>query len=326
MREIELDMRAPIAPFADGVLIIAIAEEIEQEEIGGDIDIDRKFELEEAFINAHTLPFDLTVKGGKFRNAFGQNNRLHTHDLPQVTRPLVNQAFFSGEGLSTVGASVSWLVPNPFDQYIELMAEVVNADGGEESPILGGPNAENPAVLAHVKWFADVGETSWFELGGTYLYSRTSDDVDFDGNVFGIDATFQWRDPEAPDFRSLLLQSELFWASNDVDPEEPGEDPFRNDSFGFYAFGQYQFDQNWYAGVRFDYTEYPNSELRGPDDEDWAITPYISWYITEFLRLRFQYEHRELRIDGDWEEQDNFYLQLTFSIGSHPSHPYWVNR
>ena len=50
---------------ADGVLVIAIAEEIEQEEIGGAIDIDRKFEMEEAFINAHTLPFDLTIKGGK---------------------------------------------------------------------------------------------------------------------------------------------------------------------------------------------------------------------------------------------------------------------
>ena len=101
---------------------------------------------------------------------------------------------------------------------------------------------------------------------------------------------------------------------------------FNNNSLGMYAFAQYQFDLSWYGGVRYDYTEFPNSDLRGPDDEDWAISPYISWYITEYLRLRFEYQHLERDISGSDDEEEIFFLQLTAAFGSHPPHPYWVNR
>ena len=322
LREVELDFRAAIAPIADGVLIVAFGEEIEDGDEG--IEVETHIAIEEGYIDFHTLPFDLAAKGGKFRNAFGRNNLLHTHDLPQVTRPLAVAAFFGHEGLATVGGSVSWLVPNPWDQYIELVGQVVNADGGEESPILGGPNADNPAAVAHLKWFTDLTDTSSLEIGGSYLFGRTHEDSDFDANLFGVDVTYQDRDPESPDTRSLMFQTELFWASNDVDDEDTG--PFRNRSFGMYAFGQAQFAQNWYTGVRVDYTEFPNSESRSRNDQDWAVSPYVSWYLTEFLRLRFEYQHREFEVDGDWDSEDNFLFNIMFSIGSHPPHPYWVNR
>ncbi|MCH8852083.1 MAG: hypothetical protein IID41_05460 [Planctomycetes bacterium] len=322
LREAELDFRAAVTPWSDGVLILAIGEEIEETADG--IEIDTVFELEEGYINFHTLPFDLTFKAGKFRNAFGRNNLLHTHALPQVTRPLAVRSFLGPEGLATVGGSLSWLVPNPWDKYIELTAEVVNANGGEESPILAGPNADNPAFIGHLKFFDDVGDTGSIELGGSYLYARTSDDDDFDANVFGLDATYQWLDPEAPDFRSLLLHSEFFWAQNDIQDSAFGT--FRNNSFGYYAFGQYQFDKNWYAGVRFDYTEFPNVDVRGPEDSDWAVSPYLTWYLSEFLRFRLEYQHREFDLGGAWDDEDNLLFGLTFSIGADPPHPYWVNR
>jgi hypothetical protein len=324
LREAELDIRDAITPFADGVLILAIHEEIEEED--GGIAVDTAFELEEGYINFHTLPYDLQLKAGKFRNAFGRNNLLHTHDLPQITRPLAVQAFFGHEGLATVGASTNWLVANPWDKFVELTVEVVNADGGEEAPILGGPNADNPALLAHLKFFEDVGATGSFEIGGSYLYAHTSDESEFDANVFGLDVMYKRLDPEAPDFRSLLLQSEFFWASNDIAESDFVAGPFRNDSFGMYAFAQYQFDLNWYTGVRFDYTDFPNSEIFGPSDAQWDVSPYVTWYLTEFLRLRFEYQHLESEMGGDWDNEDNFLLGLTFSIGSHPPHPYWVNR
>ena len=215
-------------------------------------------------------------------------------------------------------------MPNPWDKYSELTAEVVNANGGEESPILAGPNADNPAFIGHLKFFDDVGDTGSIELGGSYLYARTSDDDDFDANVFGLDATYQWLDPEAPDFRSLLLHSEFFWAQNDIQDSAFGT--FRNNSFGYYAFGQYQFDKNWYAGVRFDYTEFPNVDVRGPEDSDWAVSPYLTWYLSEFLRFRLEYQHREFDLGGAWDDEDNLLFGLTFSIGADPPHPYWVNR
>jgi hypothetical protein len=322
LRETELDIRAAVAPWADGLLVLAFGEHFHEE--NGETDIETEFEVEEAYINFHTLPWDLALKGGKFKNTFGVNNLLHTHDLPQVDRPLVVQAFLGDHGLATIGASLSWLVPNPFDRYIELTGEIFNADAGHHSPILDGADADNPAFLVHLKYNDDAGEYGYFEIGGSYLYARTSDDHSFDANIFGLDATLMLPDANAPDLRSLLIQSELFWAENDI--EDAGFGPFRNDSFGFYAFAQYQFGLNWYTGVRFDYTEFPSVEVRGPGDEDWAISPYLTWYLTEFLRLRFEYQHLESKTSGSWGDDENFLFALTFSIGAHPAHPYWVNR
>lgn len=323
LREMELDFRAAVAPFADAVATFAIAEEVEEDE-NGDASSEFHFEVEEAYINFHTLPYDTALKAGKFRNAFGRSNLLHTHDLPQVTRPLAVENFLGGEGLSTVGASLSWLVPNPGDEYIELIAEVVNADGGEESPILGGAAADDPAILAHAKWFTDLGDWASLEIGGSYLYGASGVESDFDAGLWGVDLTYQRRNPETPDLRSFLIQGELFFGDNDR--LDANDNPFRNSSSGGYIFAQQQFAKDWYAGLRYDYTEYPNSEDFGPGDESWAVSPYISYYLTEWIRLRAEYQHQADNIGGDWHSEDTVWFSLTFLIGAHPAHPYWVNR
>lgn len=324
LREVELDLRAAISPQADGVLILAIGEEIESDAFG-DVEIDTAVEAEEAYINFHTLPYDTSARLGKFRPAFGRNNLLHTHDLPQVTRPLAVAAFLGPEGLTTTGVSANWLVPNPWDQFVELSLEVINADGGAESPILGGPNADNPAVVAHLKWFRDIGIEHSIELGGSYLYTHTTADGDFDANVFGVDATWQWLHPDPSKFRSFIVQAEAFWADNDIE-----RDFFlggvRNSSFGAYAFGQYQLGRDWYVGLRGDYTQFPNSPSRRRDDFDYAASPYVTWYITEFLRARLEYQHRWADIGWRDNNEDAVFLQFSAVIGAHPPHPYWVRR
>ena len=322
LREVEVDFRAAIAPIADGVFIGSFAEEIEQM-MDGTVDIERNVEIEEGYVDLHTLPGEFALVAGQFRNEFGRNNLLHIHDLPQVDRPHAYRAFFGEEGLITTGVSVDHLIPNPWDSYVNLAAQVVNSDSGPESPVLGGPNADNPAVLGHLTWFQDVGETSSIELGGSYLWARSGAGSSMRSNTYGVDFTWQWQDPEAADSHSALVQSELYWSDIDVD------NMFltgNNDAFGMYAFAQYQLDLNWYTGLRYDYTEFPNSDIRNPDDHDWAISPYISWYITEFLRLRFEYQHLEREISGVDEDEEIFFLQFTAAFGSHPPHPYWVNR
>ncbi|MBW2390790.1 MAG: hypothetical protein JRG89_20495 [Deltaproteobacteria bacterium] len=317
LREAEVDFRAAVTPRADGVLVLAIGEEVEDP--FGDVEIDFEFELEEGYLDVHTLPWDLALRAGKFRSAFGRNNLLHTHDLPQVTRPMAVQAFLGPEGLATIGASLSWLVPNPWDQYLEFAAQVVNSDGGAESPILDGPGADNPAVLTHLKFFGDIGTSGSLELGTSFLYSQASGGRD-DGYTLGADVTYTWRDPAASDFRSLLMQAELFWSNGDY------EDGSGDDLWGFYAIGQYQFAQHWYAGVRLDYTELPNVEARGSGDSDRGVSSYVTWYLAESLRLRVEYQHTERDLMGHDDNEDAVLLGLTFFIGAHPPHPYWVNR
>jgi hypothetical protein len=321
LREVELDFRAAVTPKADGALVLALEEEIERDPEDGEIEIHRLLEIEEAFLDYHTLTEDLGLKFGKFRNAFGRNNLLHTHDLPQISRPLAVQAFLGHHGLSTLGASLSWIVSNPWDRYLELTTDVVNADGGEESPILGGVNAVNPAVLGHLKLFEDVGETGSLELGASYMWGRTAAGSGSTGLLLGLDATYFWRDPGRPDSRSLLLQGEFFWSDTDFDD---GFSPAVNHRRkGGYAFLQYQPAQYWYTGLRFDYTEFPD---RAENDYDWGISPYVSWYLSEALRLRLEYQHHSIESGGIRDNEAALMLGVTFFIGAHPPHPYWVNR
>ncbi len=329
MREVELDLRAAVTPEADGVLILSLPEEIESNR-RGEVEINTgSLEIEEGYLNFHTLPHDMALKFGKFRADFGTNNTLHTHDLPQVTRPLAVQAFLGPEGLSSLGASWSWLVPNPWNQYVELTAEVINADGGEASPILGGPNADNPAINTHLKWFKELTPASSLELGGSYLYTHTTSDSDFDANVFALNAAYSWTHPDPSKFRSFLLQAEAYYAQNDV--QRAWWWHYRNTSFGAYAFAQYQIGRDWYVGLRGDYTEFPNSQSRGNSDYDIAFSPYVTWYWTEFLRFRLEYQHRMAdvwkgEIWGHDQDEDAVFLQMTGVFGSHPAHPYWVRR
>lgn len=313
LREAEIDLRAAVSPVADGVLIAAFAEQID---IGDDeTTIDTSVELEEAYIDAHSLIEDVGLKFGKFRAAFGVDNRLHTHDLPQVTRPLATAAFLGPEGLKTTGVSASWLVPNPWETWIELTAEVTNADAGEESPILAGPDADNPAVLARLAMFEELSDDSTLELGTSFIHGRGEPPY-----VLGGDATWTWRDPEKPDFESLLLQGEVYWSNSEF-----GDDAARDSQFGAYAFGQYQFRQNWYAGLRYDYTDTPSTEaaLR---DSTWGLSPYVTWYASEALRLRLEFQHLEHDLLGGGSSEQAVMFGITWFIGAHPPHPYWVNR
>ena len=94
LREAEIDMRVPIDPYADGVLITSL-----ESETPGQFSAD----VEEGYVNIKKLPFldhpplGLKLKVGRFRPAFGKFNVLHTHDLPQTFRSLPTRGI-SGTG------------------------------------------------------------------------------------------------------------------------------------------------------------------------------------------------------------------------------------
>ena len=54
-------------------------------------------EVEEAAIVTTSLPYNLTVKGGRFFADFGRLSKFHDHDLPFVNRPQVLDKFVGGE-------------------------------------------------------------------------------------------------------------------------------------------------------------------------------------------------------------------------------------
>jgi hypothetical protein len=110
-----------------------------------------------------------------------------------------------------------------------------------------------------------------------------------------------------------LLQAEVMHAI--VDEPDGGA---TQHAWGAYLLGQQQIHKDWYTGLRLDWTENPNAE----DQEIWAVSPYVSWYWSEFLRFRMEYQHR----GGDPANADVVYFQATYIFGAHPPHPYWAMR
>ena len=170
-------------------------------------------------------------------------------------------------------------------------------------------------MLARLALFEDLGRDSTLELGASFLHGRGEAPY-----VVGADATWIWRDPRKPDFRSFLLQGEAFWSNSEF-----GDDLERDSQLGAYVFGQYQFAQQWYAGVRYDYTDTPSTQasLRG---STWALSPYLTYYPVESLRVRLEYQHLERDFLGSGSSEEALLFGITWFIGSHPGHPYWVNR
>jgi hypothetical protein len=52
---------------------------------------------------------------------------------------------------------------------------------------------------------------------------------------------------------------------------------------------------------------------------------FLTYYTTEFLRLRLGYEHTKSDV-AEMDGLDTGWLELNFVFGSHPVEPYWVNR
>jgi hypothetical protein len=157
LREAELDFRADIDPYAKGVAIIAVAETDP-----GQFAVD----VEEGYFTLETLPAGLKLKAGRFRVPFGRMNALHTHDLPQSTRPYMIQDLFGPDGYNDNGAVLSWLVPQvPIP--IDLSMTVLN---GENPQVLSKSRMNQPAYMARGEIFFQLNDVTWLSLGGSYLF------------------------------------------------------------------------------------------------------------------------------------------------------------
>lgn len=317
VREVELDLRAAVDPRADAVAVIAFARDAANDLFPEDEPPEgpeTSVEVEEAYLFLHDFGVpNLTAKLGRFHVRFGRQNILHLHDLPTSDPAFVNQAFLAPEALSDAGVSLSYVVPNPWNQYFEIVGEVLAGEGaGSESPVFTGDLAvDSPAVNLHALWNRDLARDWNIELGGSFMRGGRGPDNGLDADLFGGDLTLIHADPSGG-FNNQLFQAEFIHGLVD---QEGGE---TDRSWGAYFLAQQQLNRDWYAGARFDWTENPDD----PGQEVWGVSPYVSWYWSEFLRFRLEYQH----LDGDVSDRDVVMFQVTWIFGAHPPHPYWAMR
>jgi hypothetical protein len=302
LREVEVDLRAAIDPWADGVLILS-----SEAEVPGDYETG----VEEGYVQLKKLPLldsapgGLKLKVGRFRAAFGRFNKIHLHDLPQVDYPRSLGTFLGEEGYIQNGVSGQFFLPSPGESAsLEATLELL---GGGDLPMGADLNAPDVSGLVHLGWFQELGEHHTFDLGTSYWTTEG------ERELWGGDATYKWKPHAGGDTRSFLVGGEVFAAHVD----EPGLD----DALGWFLWAQYQFTRSTYFGVRFDDAE----ELDDASLSTQTTSAFLTYYTTEFLRLRLGAAHAQsdlVEVDG----RNTAFLELNFVFGSHPVEPYWVNR
>jgi hypothetical protein len=108
--------------------------------------------------------------------------------------------------------------------------------------------------------------------------------------------------------------------------------------YGVYSQLLYGFRKGWVAGVRYDYVtgesaRYESAGLLLSDnagggtpvgrdplrDQRWRISPNLTWYPSEFSKIRLQYNYDDRRGIG---RDHSVWLQFEFLLGAHAAHKF----
>src|SRR5438270_890477 len=324
-QEVELAFSAIVDPYFKGEIYLTIPN------LSG-------IEVEEAFATTTSLPWNLQIKGGSFRSAFGRQNGQHLHVQDFTRRPLINAAFLGADGMRGPGVQVSWLAPLPFFLTLNGEAFSLAADPADETqalpqpvPTFGADRSTRPTLAAEAKAFFPLGE-EWSLYGGLNFASGKSPGLSLgdagsagfgrEAQLYGADLYLKWKPVNvAQGYESLALQAEAIlrhFASGDgLDGEWDG---------GGYAQVVAQFARRWFLGIRGDLVGIPSSSVLARTER---VGLSLTFQGSEFSRLRayFEAEHAATpssaflpQAQPQWAPAA--YLQLEYSIGAHGAHPY----
>ena len=263
------------------------------------------FSLEEGYVTWLQIgPTSLTV--GRKRQQFGVLNRWHMHALPQTDYPWVIGESFGPHGLSGTGVSVEWMMPALWADSNELVVEVMN---GDNEIAFAGSDWRKPTFLANLKSYWDLSANTYFQFGLTGLHGVSDHEGDLDHDFLALDVVYDWYPAGREHYRGFQLRGMLLRSWLDL---ENGDSL---DSWGSYLYGQIKFAARWFAGLRWDWVE----DQREAGHEFWGLSPYLTFWQSEFVRLRGQYSYRDHNVYGT---DQRFELQLTFAAGPHKHESY----
>jgi hypothetical protein len=301
----EIGISANIDPFARGFAII-----------NGTAD---GIEVEEAGIVTTSLPYNLTVKGGRFFADFGRLSKFHDHDLPFVNRPVVLDRFIGGESQAD-GVEVSYLAP--LEQYVTLDIGAYNKLGADNVRIDNTVprDLSRFTYLARPATFVNLSDANSIDVGATYAYTPKVDTFTMSGveqlrngkarHLAGIDVTYRYTPLSQASYRGLIWGTEVLY--NREDPNVGNEqDPVfrRTDAFGLYSYVEARLTRRYYPGFLFDFAQ----DLARTAGDTKAYSPYLTVWASEFQRFRLQYTY----LDQPTNHESQFFLQWTAVLGSH---------
>jgi Skp family chaperone for outer membrane proteins len=316
-------------------------------------------ELEEAFLQTTSLD-DFQFKAGQYLTDFGRFNRQHPHEWETVDETLVNNRMFGADGLRGPGAQLSWLAPASFFLELQAgiqnargetqtsffgnedTAPPVTASGGGTVPgALGGhpfsgDDVKNLGDMLYTQRIAasvDLDDESTILGGASGALGPNSTGSSGNTQIFGFDGYYKWKSLASDQgWPFVKAQSEVMWRryhadslNRDLDGDGINE-VFPSQNFrdwGMYAQLVYGFARPWTAAMRFDYVDGDGASTGGAGNMDrrYRFSPVLTYYPTEFSRIRLQSNIDKVQELGD-RTFLSIWLQFEILFGQHSAHKF----
>src|SRR6266436_983622 len=333
-RNIELAFDGAVDPYFEGFANIVFKL---------DNDNETEVEVEEAFLQTTSLPFNLQLKAGQFFATFGRINPVHPHAWDFADDPLVHGRLLGPDGLRGVGAQMSWTLP--LSWYSQLIFAAQNGRGGTgfsfrnpgDDGIFFGRMTTDREVrgLQDFVWIprwensVDLSPTQVVLAGVSGAFGSNETGANSRTQIYGADLFYKWKSSRAEGgFPFVKWQTEVmyrrFQAGRGVDESFPVAETFHD--WGLYSQVLWGFRKGWVAGVRGDYLQMQDSRFTDDPGRQsrWRISANLSWYPTEFSKLRLQYNHDFLESNFFLADRqvDSVFLQFEFILGAHGAHKF----
>jgi hypothetical protein len=333
-RNIELAFDGAVDPYFEGFANIVFKLNNDNE---------TEVELEEAFLQTTSLPFNLQLKAGQFFAAFGRINPTHPHTWDFADAPIVHGRLLGPDGLRGVGAQISWIVPVPW--YSQLILGVQNGRGGTgysfRNPGDGGMFFDRRTTdrelrgLQDFVWIprwensVDLSPTQVVLAGVSGAFGSNETGADSRTQIYGADFLYKWKSANAEGgFPFVKWQTEFmyrrFEAGRGVNESFPVAETFHD--WGLYSQVLWGFKKGWVAGIRGDYLEMEDSRFTDDFERQSRsrISANLTWYPTEFSKIRLQYNHDFLYENFFLADRDvdSVFLQFEFILGAHGAHKF----
>jgi hypothetical protein len=301
-------------------------------------------ELEEAFLQTTSLLAGLQARAGQFFAPFGRINPTHPHTWDFADTPLVVGRFLGPDGLRGAGAQVAWLAPWPwYSQFTVAMQEgrggTANSfrnPGEEEGLFFNRPTIDRDvrslADFVRVgRWenSVDLSPTQTVVFGGSLAQGPNNTGAASSTQLYGLDLFYKWKPRDAfGGWPFVKWQTEFLWrryeAGRGADDAFPVAEVFHDR--GLYTQLVYGFTKGWTAGLRTDWLDNGDSPFTDdPTRQDRTrVAAALTWYPTEFSKLRLQFNRDWLRADAfhTADSADSVFLQTEFMLGAHGAHKF----
>jgi hypothetical protein len=304
-----------------------------------------EIELEEAYAQTMSLPVNLQAKAGQFFAAFGRNNAQHPHQWAFVDAPIISTRAFGPEGLRSIGVQGSWLLPIPF--YTETTLGILDGQGGTAFSFRNPGEPDNlgvdrlhgratmdrtlrgPGDLIFVPRLAssfDLNDQQTLVLGVSGAFGPNDTGSENRTEIYGADIYWKWKAPNAHEgFPFVSWQTEALYQrfAAGADPTAPTPLPAETlRDWGFYSQVLWGFKPRWVTGLRGEYASGNHAASDTSDvfrGERTRISPVLTFYPSEFSKLRLQYNYDH---GAQFGNAHSVWLQMEFLLGAHGAHKF----